>query len=318
MKKIMSKKQWDIFTLKEEYKPKLQDRYGRFPHQISKNNYLDPITPKTIRLKHVRDIRKIDLGFPYIIKVSNPLEITGIIGYGRSVIVKNTQDVVWVIEKFEELKMQNTRVVVQEIITGGPENLYTLTSYSNSEGDIIAYSIGHKIRQSPPDAGTILSGIIKDNPKVYELGSKLIKHLRFHGIANTEFKFDKWSGEFKLMEINPRPGSWNYSALRSGVNLPYINYREALGEKVTERQKSKDGKIWIYMLPDIMASLFFYKRQGYDEHSLSLRQWYNSVKGQKIFAVWKKDDPLPYIFDTLTYLTGIFRRVVRKIVKKVY
>ena len=55
-----------------------------------------------------------------------------------------------------------------------------------------------------------------------KIGVNLIETLGFYGIANTEFKLDIRTGEFKLIEINARSGMWNSSVLNSGINMPLL------------------------------------------------------------------------------------------------
>src|SRR5690606_16075463 len=116
-----------------------------------------------------------------------------------------------------------------------------------------------KIRQFPPDAGTIVSGKVTDEPILFELGQRLIRSLGFHGIANTEFKRDQRDGTFKLIEINPRPGMWNWSAFSAGINLPALAYHEALGEKLGFIGGTRKELIWLRTWSDLANCLFFYR-----------------------------------------------------------
>jgi len=97
-------------------------------------------------------------------------------------------------------------IIVQEYIPGGMDTLYTITSYASRESEIIGYSIGHKIRQSPPEGGTIISGKVTHIDEILHLGKKLIKETGYFGISNIEFKRDSRDDSYKLMEINPISG----------------------------------------------------------------------------------------------------------------
>lgn len=109
--------------------------------------------------------------------------------------------------------------ILQEYIRGGPENLFTVTSCSDSKGRVRALSVGRKLTQTPPEAGTITSGMIDWRPEIAESTVRLLDSIGLVGMANTEYKLDEETGIFHIIETNPRPGMWNYSTLLSGVDM---------------------------------------------------------------------------------------------------
>jgi predicted ATP-grasp superfamily ATP-dependent carboligase len=264
--------------------------------------------PKTFFLDTILDIEKIrdKIIFPCVLKPSIPIGFLEKLGSsGRTIVISNPAELKFWEKRIIQAKMINVPLIIQEQITGPVENLYTLTAYSNINADVIAYSTGHKIRQSPPDAGTILSGRVKKEPEVYELGSRLIKILGFYGISNTEFKKDVKDNKFKLIEINPRPGMWNYSVLKSGVNLPYIAYKEMLGKKFEGKIESGEGKVWIVLLSDLFSSVLVFKRNGHPKHSISFKEWLDSINGEKVYAIASLSDFIPFMVYILRFLTHI-------------
>ena len=122
----------------------------------------------------------------------------------------------------------------------------------------------------------------------------------FHGIANTEFKFDKNSGEFKLIEINARPGMWNLSALNTGVNLPLLAYGDACGYSDYKFTGTSNKElVWINSIYDF---LYFFVGIGCKKkfrHNIIQRIREN--KGRKIQSIFSLSDPMPYIW-TIVYL----------------
>ena len=255
--------------------------------------------PKTFFLNttdQINDIKK-EIPYPCILKPT----IT--VGYveklktkGRVFRLENEKELDEIVEKIKKARLNTIPHVLQEYIIGGVENLYTITTYSNKSNDIIAYSTGHKIRQNPPDAGTIISGKVTQEPVLFDLAQRLIKNINFYGIANTEFKKDDKDGRFKLIEINPRPGKWNYSVTASGINMPYIALKEAEGEAQKPISPSKQSLIWIVFIEDFLFSLFLFKKRGYKEFSISFKQWRKSIKGKKIFPIFDIKDLGPFIF----------------------
>lgn len=252
--------------------------------------------PKTLFIEKSKDIQdeKIDISFPCILKPVNPTIFMEKLADKKVILIKNEDELNKWINKIIDVGLQDTSLIIQEYIKGGPENLFTITAYSNNNFDVIAYSIGHKIRQYPPNSGTIISGRLEDIDDVYHQGSKLIKALGFQGISNIEFKRDP-NGKFKLMEINPRTGKWTYSSTACGVNIIKIAYDDITGNKINGIQKTNNGKIWLTLVDDLYFSIFGYKRAGYPHAQISFIQWLKSIKGKKIYGILALTDPIPGI-----------------------
>jgi len=263
--------------------------------------------PKTLIVDTINDIKKIenDLSFPIILKPAITIGFIEKLGSkGRTLIIRNDEEFKFWKNKIIERQLDNIPLILQEEIPGKINSLYTISAYSNKNGEIIAYSTGYKIRQYPPDAGTILSGRVESNNDLLDFGKQLIKYIGFHGISNTEFKKDERTGEFKLIEINPRPGMWNYSATATGINLPYIAYQEVFGKESKLIEANEENIIWIQSLPDFWLSIWGYKKNGYNAYSLSLKDWLNSIQGRKIDATFQANDIYPGVIFFLSYIFG--------------
>lgn len=265
--------------------------------------------PKTIEVEKLEDIQELvnKIQSPYIVKPQTTVsqnEITkcGIVFYHRT---QKFESKVKLMEWVNILLKNNINfpVLIQEFIPGNATTLYTLTSYSDSNGNLIAGSVGHKLRQFPPVAGRITSGILEFNQDIFDLGKKFTKQVCFHGLANIEFKYDERDGKFKLMEINTRLGAWNYSVLYSGINLVKIAVDNTLGNKYSgsEFVTTKDGAVWYNLLLDMSSALIMNKRIGEKDYRLSYRQWRKSLGKIHFEAIWDINDIKPFIYN-LIYL----------------
>jgi D-aspartate ligase len=279
---------------------------------------LDIPKPKSVLASSVYEVKEklAGLNFPVVIKptitigFSEKMKLSG-----RTIILQNINEFNSIYERIIKFKCDNIPLIVQENIPGDPSSLYTITSYSNKNADIIAYSIGHKIRQYPPAAGTIISGIVLPVKEIYEISKPLIKSIGFHGIANTEFKFDYRDNKFKIIEINARPGKWNFSALKTGLNLPYIAYEEvALHKKSCFIGTSFKKIVWIETFKDLMLSIYGFKKLGYKKYHLSIKEWWKSIKGKKVDCLWSTKDPLPFFI----YYSKMFFSWFKKIIFNIF
>lgn len=246
------------------------------------------------------------IGFPFILKPSLPIGFKEAFGE-KALFIKNAEVLEKQKKNIENSDFRDREMIIQEYIPGGTENLYTISSYASESSKIMGYSIGHKIRQSPPDTGTIISGKVTHVQDLFEYGQSLIQYSGYYGISNIEFKKDSRDNSFKLIEMNPRPGVWNFSATASGINLPMIAYKDFYGQTNEVQQKTEKEIIWMITPVDCYLSLFGFKKMGYPEYSLSMSDWWKSIKGEKNDAVFNWTDPLPFVFLLLKYFSKLIK-----------
>ena len=138
--------------------------------------------------------------------------------------------------------------MVQELIPGGDEELYSLGSYLREDGEALGLFSGRKLVQVPPLVGTCRVGEAVWVQEVVDAGLRLLRALRFHGISQVEFKRDPRDGRFKLMEVNPRLWQWHGLAAACGVDLPLIAYRDLTGAAVAPSSMNGASRRWAITL----------------------------------------------------------------------
>jgi predicted ATP-grasp superfamily ATP-dependent carboligase len=119
--------------------------------------------------------------------------------------------------------------MVQELVPGGDDALYTLGSYVDAAGAPLGVFSGRKLRQTPPLVGTCRVGEAVWVQEVVDAGLRLLAAFGFRGLSQVEFKRDPRDGRYKLMEINPRLYQWHGLAAACGVDLPRLAYADLLG-----------------------------------------------------------------------------------------
>jgi D-aspartate ligase len=138
--------------------------------------------------------------------------------------------------------------MVQELIPGGDDELYSLGSYLREDGEPLGLFSGRKILQVPPVVGTCRVGESVWVQEVVDAGLRLLRALRFHGISQVEFKHDPRDGRYKLMEVNPRLWQWHGLAAACGVDVPLIAYRDLTGEDVAPASMNGEQRRWAISL----------------------------------------------------------------------
>jgi predicted ATP-grasp superfamily ATP-dependent carboligase len=138
--------------------------------------------------------------------------------------------------------------MVQELIPGGAEEMYTLGSYLDRDGEALGLFSGRKVSQTRGFMGSARVGEALWVEEVVEQGLVLLRALGFHGISQVEVMRDPRDGRYKLLEVNPRLWQWHSLAAACGVDLPWIAYRDLTGDPLPPVRMHGDGKRWAITL----------------------------------------------------------------------
>jgi predicted ATP-grasp superfamily ATP-dependent carboligase len=110
-----------------------------------------------------------------------------------------------------------------------------------------------------------------------------------------ELKQDPADGELKLIEVNPRCGERVSLAIAAGSDVPYVAYRDALGDPPLPGRAHEIGVTWINTLNDCAAVLSHYRRA----ERLTWRRWVRSAVSAGSHAYLAVDDPVPCLENLL-------------------
>ena len=201
---------------------------------------------------------------------------------------------------YEKISHYGLELLVQERIEGPDTRLYSLYIYFNRNSEPLAWCVIQKRRQWPPLYGTGSFSITCRRDEVVALGLKLLKDIGYQGIANAEFKHDARDGVFKLIEANVRGGERIALAVAAGVDIPYIAYRDIIGDAILPTREYKTGVTWVNLIQDLAAFSLYYRR-------IEASSWWRwicmSLTAQShAFFAW--DDPVPVLGHLAQALTG--------------
>jgi predicted ATP-grasp superfamily ATP-dependent carboligase len=211
-------------------------------------------------------------------------------------------------DRLKDLAELGIEVVLQELIPGGDGQMYVFPVYVSREGEVKGYANLKKIRQQPVDFGVGAFDISVTEPRLPEVALKLIKKSGFTGLASTEYKLDPRDGIFKLIDINPRTCMIGELAIASGVDIPYLYYCDMVGKKIQPVEQSKVGVKWWCFEWDLL-SFFEYRRRG----ELDFSDWLSSLRGEKVYAYYAKDDPKPFLFACYKFALRAINHFLKKL-----
>lgn len=205
-------------------------------------------------------------------------------------------------------------LIFQEYIRGMSDSMYTVGIYANQFSEVKAIFTGRKVRGYPADSGDCVVGESSSVPEyVINNTIKIVNELKYHGIAEFEYKKDEITNEFRLIEINPRSWSWIGITPYCGVNLPWIAYQDLIGKNVGFHKNTvQDSSVkYIKVLQDIGNSLFLYKND-YPNWSKSWKEWRREMKSTKkiVYAEFHKKDYKIAIISILGKVKTVIKRLL--------
>jgi hypothetical protein len=120
--------------------------------------------------------------------------------------------------------------LVQEFIAG--EDFCVTTLFN--QGDCVASMTYRNIRAYPRDTG---AGALREtvpHPEAEEAAVKLLSPLKWHGIAQVDFRIPA-DGPPYLIEVNPRFFGGLPQCIAANVDYPHLLYQIAIGEPIGEQ-----------------------------------------------------------------------------------
>jgi D-aspartate ligase len=182
-------------------------------------------------------------------------------------------------------------VLVQELIPGDGRQQYSYCALYE-EGEPVATMVARRLRQHPPEFGRASTYVETiDAPAVEELSRRLLRHIRFSGLVELEYKRDPRSDEFKLLDFNSRTWGYHTIAGEAGVDFPHLLFRRQLQEPV-EHQRARSGVRWVRILTDLPTAI------GEIRHGrLRAGDYLRSLRRAHVEAVFSRRDPLPGLLE---------------------
>jgi D-aspartate ligase len=255
--------------------------------------------PKTVFVDGDDDLARgaEEIGFPAIFKPVESLAFKT--RFRRHVLEIGSHDEL--LRVYDKVRDCGT-LMLQDIVPGGDEELYTLGSFLDAQSRPLAQFTGHKLRQHPQRFGHVSMAVSLWVPELAEAGLRLLHEFGYHGVSQVEFKRDPRDGTYRLMEINARHWMWHSLATACGVNLSLSAYRDAVGDPYVARRQT-DGLKWVVSLTDARDA-FSRWRKG-DE---KLIPWLQSYRGVRVDGLFSLRDPFPGALLTARQIKTIIMR----------
>ncbi|NIK79840.1 putative ATP-grasp superfamily ATP-dependent carboligase [Paenibacillus castaneae] len=262
--------------------------------------------PETVRVDEENFFEKIDetIKYPCIVK---PTDSPSFVAKFRRKLFKvnNKAELEQALNQASEA---NLEVIVQRIIPGFDDHMYTFDAYLNQESKVTHWVTCQKFRQYPINFGASVYTGQKYVQELYDIGAPFLEKMKWKGFAEIEFKKDSETGKFYLIEVNCRITNLNNLLYKVGVNIPWITYQELTGNIVPPKAvKENTNRVFWYGYEDMLA-IRDYIKTG----QLTFKQVLVSLFKPKAYAIWDWKDPKP----AFSYASIIGGKIAKKFFRR--
>jgi predicted ATP-grasp superfamily ATP-dependent carboligase len=241
--------------------------------------------PRTVAADSIETLRGLELRAPFLLKPVEGQHFAG--SFGEKVLVAQTKDEL--VAQWKRAKERGFDTVVQELVPDAEEQIWSLFAYIGRRGRPIATATGVKVRQGPVHFGTSAVFRTTPEPRVRELGLRLLESSGYTGFGHVEFAHDRRDDEFKLLEVNTRVPMWAGVAMTRRFDMARIAYDDLCGRPEPAPVDLDQELWWAFFAKDLAVSLRMAR-----ERELSPRAFLRPyLQRHKVRGVLAADDPLP-------------------------
>lgn len=267
-------------------------------------------SPRTVVCLSLEELREKAgrLRFPVIMKPRFAYQwrkqgIWNRVGAQKAIIAESTEELE---AHYRRIASALNEVLVQEFIPGEDCDIVVCCGYMDERGELLGHFTARKLRQDPPLVGTGCAVEAVEVAPIVESTRELLRAFRYCGMAEVEYKRDPRSGQYFLIEINPRHWDQHELGRLVGVNLSLIAYLHLTGHTHAPQApvyRAGARSRWIAERELAANVLRRIKREfGQPGRSVldklrgsgaAIRDCAQLLIGRNIFSVSKLSDPIP-------------------------
>ncbi|VAW16128.1 hypothetical protein MNBD_ALPHA12-1278 [hydrothermal vent metagenome] len=244
--------------------------------------------PEFWRIKSVNDLQAIadKISYPVMVKPRDSAKFSR--DMGRKLFIVKTG--------FDELLARTKQaieaghsIMIVEMIPGPDSLLSSYYTYIDQDAKPLFHFTKRIFRRFPVNRGGATFHATKWLPQTAREGLDFFLKTGFRGTGNIEFKLDPRDNKLKIIEVNARLTAAEELAIRAGMPIDLIIYRQLTGQAIPDYENYHEGLNYLYLWRDALA--FMQMRQSGD---LSFGTWLKSITGVKsISPLHSLADPWP-------------------------
>ena len=218
-------------------------------------------------------------------------------------------------ERLRGLPSECFPVLVQERVVGPGRGAFFLAD----RGHITAAFAHERIREKPPTGGvSVLRRAAPVRDDILSHSERLLRELKWSGVAMVEFKEDARTGTPYLMEINGRFWGSLQLAIDAGVDFPRLLMIQAgviddTGPRPDAITPPEAQSRWLlgdldHLIWMLKAPAWKRKQHGLGSRAGALRRFLSSHGSQTRLEVLAPDDARPFVREATDWVRALFDR----------
>ncbi|WP_306332862.1 ATP-grasp domain-containing protein [Streptomyces sp. KL118A] len=144
------------------------------------------------------------LGAPAVAKWSRPWLLPRDTGLRSTTVIGSPHEAAALFDRRAEA---GSRLLLQAFVPGAREADWFVHGCAGRNGVVRGGGTGRKHRSWPRSAGLTVSGEWTANPALWSAAAQVVAALEYRGIFDLDFRRDAATGDFHLIDFNPRPGA---------------------------------------------------------------------------------------------------------------
>lgn len=212
--------------------------------------------------------------------------------------------------EYAAIARADRRALLQEMVSGDDDCLVSAACYLDRESNLVAAFTTQKLAQAPEGLGTGFIVQAVERREILDPTMRLLREMRFTGIAEVEYKWDSAKSQYQLIEINPRPWDQHRLGIGCGVNLMHIAYCEHAGLAMPAVSERVSAQKWIAEDTFCMTALGLL----WEGDRTKIQSLFRLARGERSYAVWSAKDPFPFFGYLISrFIPGLMQAGARAI-----
>ncbi|MER5204631.1 ATP-grasp domain-containing protein [Streptomyces sp. NPDC002825] len=239
------------------------------------------------------------LGLPVVAKWSRPWLLPAGRGLRSTTIARSLAEVR---ELYARTAEAGSRLLLQELLPAGRDLDWFFHGYVDSAGRCSTGATGRKERSWPDGAGLTASGRWTVNPVVDRTARELLDALGYRGVCDLDFRLNRATGAYHLLDFNPRPGAqFRLFTDPDGLDVVRALHLDLTGRPVPPHSPVYGRRFLVenYAALSLLASP--HRRYAPEP---------GGARGRTECAWFAADDPLPALAMGRAWLAHLLRRAL--------
>jgi predicted ATP-grasp superfamily ATP-dependent carboligase len=195
--------------------------------------------------------------------------------------------------------------IIQEVINGTETDIFVFAAYFDRHSQPHGVFVGQKIRQYPIGFGTTTMMKTANVPKLEKLSINFMQNVGYQGLCDIEYKYNRRTQSFCIIEINPRLGRWYGIVEAAGHDTIYYSYLDLTDQPIPYVSVKSKNVTWAFTPRDLLSII--------KNREWGLAKTLRSYYGPKTWCIWDSDDVIPFFAYPVEIVTKGLRAAINRL-----